>query len=50
MEAVKKKYWYRTEIQMCVLCGVERKDRYRVYDKTQSGVYASEMACDIHFI
>lgn len=44
-----KKYWYRTEIQVCVLCGREKKNRYRVYDRSKSGTIISEDACYDHF-
>ena len=33
MEKTKEKYWYYTEIQYCVCCGVESKTKERRYTK-----------------
>ena len=43
-------YWYITEIESCVICGVEHKDRYRVYDKPQFSINWKDSACGQHFI
>ena len=44
-----KKYWYRTEIRSCVLCGVEKKGRHRVYNKENKGLHIYDDACAQHF-
>ena len=46
---MKIKYWYRTDITSCVICGVETKTRYRVYIESEKGFYLIDTACDIHF-
>jgi len=45
-----KKYWYREEIYICVLCGSEKYYRERVYDEKEKGKIFKDYACDIHFI
>jgi hypothetical protein len=45
----KRKYWYRDDIEVCVLCGREIHNKERVYDKKQSGVYWKDAACGEHF-
>ena len=45
-----KKYYYILEIEECVLCGRERKSRYRVKDKPESSILIKQYACDEHFI
>ena len=45
-----KKYWYREEIEICVLCGSEKYYRERVYDEKEKGKFFKDYACDIHFI
>lgn len=45
----KRKYWYKTTIYSCVLCGHEKKYRERVYDKEQSGIEWNDDACGNHF-
>ena len=27
----KGKYWYQTDVYVCVLCGIEKKYKHRVY-------------------
>ena len=54
MKTDKQSYWYKTEIEYCVLCGIEHKDRYRVYDKPKpkdpgKRIEVKEFACGIHF-
>jgi Zn ribbon nucleic-acid-binding protein len=48
----KKKYWYKTEITECVLCGYTTKDRFRVYDepKPEDTIFWKDDACSTHFI
>ena len=46
----KKKYWYRTDVEMCVLCGVEKKFKTRVYNEKERGIFLRDFACDIHFV
>lgn len=45
-----KKYYYVTEIEYCVLCGVEHKRRDRVKEKPEVSIKFIEFACDEHFI
>lgn len=45
-----KKYWYKTNIHACVLCGAETKYRERVYNEDEKGTHWHNTACDIHFI
>ncbi len=47
---VTKKYWYRTDIESCVLCGRESVIRTRVYSEDQKGMHFSEDACSHHFM
>ena len=44
------KYWYRTEIDVCVLCGKETKYRTRVYQIKDAGTFWNETRCEKHFI
>ena len=46
----KKKYWYRDEIECCVLCGCEIHHKQRVYDEKEKGIFWKDWVCDIHFI
>lgn len=46
----KQKYWYMTEIDYCVICGREKKCRYRVYEKPEHSIILKETACHGHFI
>lgn len=46
----KKKYWYRTDIYSCVICGREKKYKERVYDKEKKGIHWHDDACHIHFL
>ena len=45
-----QQYWYVTEIYTCVLCGVEHKNRYRVYEKPIEPTFIRDTACSQHFI
>lgn len=45
----KRKYWYKDNIEVCVLCGKETHDRERVYTETEKGISYSENACWKHF-
>ena len=48
----KKKHWYVTEIEMCVLCGREKKYRSRVYEEPQPHLktIVTDDACGEHFM
>lgn len=46
----KQKYYYRTEVTECVLCGREKKSRERVNEKEKSGTKYNQDACPQHFI
>jgi ribosomal protein L37E len=46
---MKRKYWYRTEKKVCVLCGRETVTRYRVYNKERAKIIWTDTACDEHF-
>lgn len=45
-----KKYWYKTEVEYCVLCGREKKYKFRVFEKPKQKLYHKEFACAEHFI
>jgi len=45
----KRKYWYRDDIDVCVLCGKETHNRERVYNKSEKGTFWKEGACWGHF-
>lgn len=47
---MKKKYWYRTVIYYCVLCGHEDKCRERVYNIEEKGTVVYEKVCGDHFM
>jgi len=44
-----QKYWYKTHIQICVLCGIETHNRERVYSESEKGIKCSDTACSHHF-
>ena len=46
----KKKYWYITELTVCVHCGREVKHKYRVYIKPKQSIKWIDDACHTHFI
>lgn len=46
----KRKYWYRTTIRACVLCGYEDRYKERVYDESEKGTFWIDFACDVHFL
>jgi len=51
----KKGYWYKTEVEYCVLCGKETKHRERIYDRPRPDdpgerTIWRETACHEHFI
>lgn len=46
----KIKYWYRTDIECCVLCGYEIKYKFRVYKEEDKGIYIYDYACPHHFM
>ena len=45
----KEKYWYKTDIYCCVLCGGESESRYRVYNIEERGTHYHQDACWSHF-
>ena len=45
----KRKYWYKTNIYGCVLCGKEKVDKERVYNEEQKGTHWHDDACIGHF-
>lgn len=47
---MKKKHWYVTKYEICVLCGKEKKVKYRVYEKPKNAIKTEEYACNEHFI
>lgn len=49
---VSNKFWYITEITACVLCGREKKSKYRVYEKPkpENKQTYNEFACSEHFM
>ena len=44
------KYWYRTDIDACVLCAYEYIRKYRVYNESEKGTYIKDYACATHFL
>lgn len=46
----KRKYWYRCDVEVCVLCGKETRFRERVYNENEKGVKWTEGACSVHFL
>jgi len=47
---INHKYWYRTDIECCVLCGYEIKYKFRVYKEEDKGIYIYDYACPHHFM
>jgi len=45
----KRKYWYRNDIEICVLCGKEKHNKKRVYNIKERGVFVIDTACHDHF-
>ena len=45
----KRKYWYRDNINVCVLCGKETHNKERVYDEIEKGTFWKDCACWGHF-
>lgn len=45
----KSKYWYRKDVEYCVLCGKETYTRTRVYNEKDKGTFFKENACHSHF-
>jgi len=50
MKNKKQKYWYVTDIYCCVLCGYEKKYRYRVYEKPEFKINWHDDVCAEHFM
>lgn len=45
----KRKYWYRDDIEVCVLCGKETHNKEIVYNENEKGSFWKEGACWGHF-
>lgn len=45
----KRKYWYRNDVEICVLCGKETHHKERVYNENEKGTFWKEGACWWHF-
>lgn len=45
----KIKYWYRDNIDVCVLCGKETHFKERVFSEKDKGTFWKESACYEHF-
>ena len=45
----KQKYWYRDNVNVCVICGKEIHNRERVYNEKEKGIYWKDNACWNHF-
>lgn len=45
----KCKYWYRDDVEVCVLCGKETHNKERVYNESEKGKFLKEVACWGHF-
>ena len=45
----KRKYWYRDDVEVCVLCGKETHNKERVYNESEKGTFWREGACWEHF-
>ena len=45
----KRKYWYRDDVEVCVLCGKETHNKERVYNESEKGTFWKEDACWEHF-
>ena len=45
----KRKYWYRDDVEICVLCGKETHNKERVYNESEKGTFWKEGACWEHF-
>ena len=39
------RYWYRTEVTICVVCGREDKIKFRVYTESDKGLYVIQNMC-----
>lgn len=48
----KQKYWYVTEVNCCVVCGCETREKHRVHEKPkpQEKNVWRDFACWTHFI
>ena len=49
MDVSKRKYWYRDDVEVCVLCGKETHNKERVYNESEKGTFWKEDACWEHF-
>ena len=49
---IKKKYWYKTYITECTLCGAGTKTKERVYiePKPEEKIEWTQFACNSHFM
>lgn len=39
----KRKYWYRDDVYVCVLCGKETHYKERVYNESEKGTFWKKM-------
>ena len=46
----KRKYWYATDVYTCVLCGIEKRYKERVYNESEKTTKYIEEACGEHFM
>lgn len=49
-DAKKRKYWYRDDVEVCVICGKQTHNRERVYDENKKGTFWKYDACLEHFM
>lgn len=47
---VRRRFWYKTDVYSCVLCGKEKKYKERVYDEKDKGTIWHDDACHGHFM
>ena len=40
-----RKYWYRDNVDVCVLCGKETHNKERVYNENEKGTFLKECVC-----
>ena len=45
----KRKYWYRDDVEVCVLCGKETHNKEQVYNENEKGTFWKEGVCWGHF-
>ncbi len=45
----RRKYWYRDDVEVCVICGKETHNKERVYKESEKGINWKDGACWSHF-